>query len=84
MHELSRQVTVNATEQFSPLIPATRLRSVRATAGSSPPKRGARRRKAGIQNLLLAWVPACAGTSGRYFTSAHDAPLLRVSAGKSS
>jgi hypothetical protein len=62
MHELSRQVTVNATEQFSPLVPA----------------------KAGIQNLLLAWIAACAGTSGRYFTSAYDAPLLRVSASKSS
>src|SRR5688572_23519139 len=33
----------------SPLVPATRLRSGRASAGSSPPKRLARRRKAGTQ-----------------------------------
>jgi putrescine transport system substrate-binding protein len=44
----------------SSLILATRQRSRGATAGSSPPERAARRRKAGIPR----WVPAFAGTSG--------------------
>ena len=39
----------SAGEHGFSLIPATRLRSLEATAGSSPPKRIARRRKAGIQ-----------------------------------
>ncbi len=46
---------------LSPLIPATRLRSIRARAGSSAPKREGGTPESSI---FAVWVPACPGTRG--------------------